>query len=63
MLKVLKSKEFWIMVALFIGTLILMVTDVFNLNPEGIEGTSALVALYIIPAIIAWYFLFVKKVK
>jgi len=58
-----KEWPFWIMVALFVGTLILMLQDPFNLNPEGFEGTSVWVALYFIPTIIAWYFLFVKPTR
>ena len=60
MLNVIKQKEFWIMVALFIGTLVLMITDPFNLNPEGLEGTTVWVALYVIPAIVTWYLIFKK---
>jgi hypothetical protein len=60
MLNILKSKEFWIMVALFVATLFVMLQDPLKLNTDGLEGTSAWGALYFIPTIIAWYFLFVK---
>ena len=60
MLKIFGQKEFWIMVALFVATLFVMLQDPFNLNTEGFEGTSAWGALYFIPTIITWYFLFVK---
>jgi hypothetical protein len=55
----LRQWPFWAMVGIFIGTLILAVQDPFNLDPEGINSTSAIKALYCIPAIVAWVYLFV----
>jgi hypothetical protein len=63
MLKIFGQKEFWTMVALFLVTLFVMLQDPLNLNPEGFEGTSAWGALYFIPTIVAWFFLFVKPTR
>jgi hypothetical protein len=55
----LKEWPFWAMVGIFLGTLILAISDPFKLDPEGINSTSAIKALYFIPAIIAWVWTFV----
>jgi len=60
MLTIFKQNGTWIMVALFVGTLVLAINDPFGLDPMGIESTSAIKALYFIPAVIAWLFIFVK---
>lgn len=63
MLNVIKQKEFWIMVALFLVTLFIMVQDPLKVNPDGFEGTSAWVGIYFIPVVIAWFFLYVKPTE
>ncbi len=51
---------FWVMVALFIGTITLAIVDPFGLDSGGIESTSAIKALYFLPAVFVWFFIFVK---
>lgn len=63
MLTVIKQREFWIMVALFLATLFIMVQDPLKVNPNGFEGTNAWVGIYFIPAIITWFFLYVKPTR
>lgn len=58
--KIFKQWPFWAIVGIFIVTLIIMIQDPLKLNPDGFEGTSAWGALYFIPTILAWLFLFVK---
>lgn len=58
--KILGSWEFWVMVALFVLTLVLMINDPFGLDPAGEQSTSAIKALYFIPALVAIYWFFVR---
>jgi hypothetical protein len=51
---------FWVMIGLFLATITLAIVDPFNLDPNGIESTSAIKALYFIPAVFVWFFVFVK---
>lgn len=60
MLSNIFKKDTFVIVGLFILTLALMIIDPFNLNPDGFNGTSALGALYGIPALVVWYFYFVS---
>lgn len=58
-MNIFKIKETWIMIGLFLLSILLMVKDPFNLNPEGFEGTTVLPALYLIPSLVFWFFYFV----
>ena len=49
-----------VMLGLFLGTLALMKLDPFGFNPLGFEGTSVKPALYILPALVIWFFYFVR---
>lgn len=63
MLKVITSWEFWVMVGLFVITILLMSSDPLKLNPDGLDGESIWVLIYTIPAIVIWYLIFKKSVK
>jgi len=55
----LKQWPFWSMVVIFLTTLFLSINDPLNLDPNGINSTSAIKAVYFIPAILVWFYLFV----
>lgn len=59
-MKAIWNKGTLVMAIVFITTLILALTDPFNLDPEGIESTSAIKAVYVIPAFVFMYFYFMK---
>ena len=55
----LKEWPFWALVGIFLFTVLLAIYDPFNLDPNGINSTSIIKALYFIPAVVAWLYLFV----
>lgn len=61
MLKTILNKGTLVISILFIITLVLMIFDPINLNPDGFKGTTALPALYVLPAFAFWYFYFVRN--
>ena len=58
--KIFNEFPFWVMVGLFLLTVVLMLTDPFRLDPGGEESTSAIKAVYIIPALAAIYWFFIR---
>jgi hypothetical protein len=59
-MKNILNKGTLVMCLLFLVTLAIMITDPLNLNPEGFKGTTVLPVLYLLPALIYWFFYFVK---
>lgn len=48
-----------VMVVIFLLTIALATYDPLNLNPDGLDGESILVALYALPAFLAVLFLYI----
>jgi hypothetical protein len=58
--KILREWPFWLMVGLFILTVVLMLNDPFGLDPAGEQSTSVIKVLYFIPALAGIYWFFVR---
>lgn len=62
MLKTILNKGTFVMIGLFVLTIVLAVTDPLNLNPGGVSEDTLKPALYGLPALIIWFFYFAKPV-
>lgn len=58
--KIFSEWPFWVMVLLFLLTIVLMVNDPFGLDPGGEQSTSAIKGLYFLIPLAAIFWLFVR---
>jgi hypothetical protein len=58
--KIFREWPFWVMVGLFILSVILMVQDPLGLDSQGEQSTSAIKVLYFLLPLAAIFWLFVR---